>query len=401
MDVIELDELHGEAVLTPTAGERLVLLRAADRLKLDWLPDGSVRLRPAGYVGSLRLSPDRMVQVTTKVPIDNVLYLASLAYRTMSIPATFGSAQLTASSPLDWLVTLLVFELEALLRRDMRHGYLDVRDDLPYVRGRILFADQMGTFSNPALVPCEFSDFLPDTTENRILRATLEALAIAPIHPVLRVRALELTSLLAGVTPVQLTRDLFQRVRPTRLTAQYGPGLELCRLWFDREGVEHAAGEVIAPAFFFPMEKVFEAAVANYLKAHIPGVRAQVGRRLAPLSGAPQRPFSFAPDVVVGDPPRLVLDTKYARAEMKNQYGGLSFKNDHAYQIAFYAQDLGCPGVLVYPRDDTDVETTYANNGPRFTFLTLDLQQPGVGELTKFVERVAELANEPSLAGAE
>ncbi len=391
MDVIELDELNGETVLTPTAGERLVLLRAAERLKIEWLAEGSVRLRPAGYVGSLRLSADRMIQVTTKVPIDNVLHLASLAYRTMPIPPTFGSAQLAASSPLDWLVTLLVFELEALLQRDMRQGYIDVRDDLPYVRGRILFADQVRTFGNPGLVQCEFSDFLPDTPENRIIRATLEALAIAPIHPVLRLRALELTSLLTGVTPVQLTSALFHRVRLTRLTAQYGPGLELCRLWFDREGVKHAAGEVITPAFFFPMEKVFEAAVANYLKAHLPQVRAQMGRSLTAVSGAPQRPFSFAPDVVIGEPPRLVLDTKYAPVEITNRYGGLSFENKHAYQVVFYAQELGCPGVLVYPRDETDVDVTFENNGLQFTFLTVDLLQPGGVGLSALVPKLSEL----------
>jgi 5-methylcytosine-specific restriction enzyme subunit McrC len=337
-----------------------------------------------------------MLQVTTKLPIDNVLLLASLAYRSMPVPPTFGSAQLKTSTPLDWLVTLLVFEAEALLRRGLRQGYVEVRDELPYIRGRILFTDQMRGFSNPGVAACEFSDLIFDTAENRVLRSTLEALAIAPVHPALRLKALELTTFLATVKAVQLTHALFQRVRLTRLTAQYRPALELCRLWFDRGGVEHAAGEVEAPAFFFPMEKVFEAGVTNYLGTHLPRVRSQVGRSLTP-EGSTSRRFSFTPDVVIGDPPSVVVDTKYARAEFKNRYGGMSFHNDDGYQIAFYAQALGCPGILVYPRDDADVDATFQNRGVRFTFLTVDLRKPGVIALDGLVNRVRDSLEEAAL----
>jgi hypothetical protein len=71
-----------------------------------------------------------------------------------------------------------------------------------------------------------------------------------------------------------------------------------------------------------------------------------------------------------------VIDTKYASAEVPNQYGGSSFHNDHVYQAVFYALCLGCPALLVYPRTNRDVNTTFNVAGVSTTILTVDLTGP-------------------------
>jgi 5-methylcytosine-specific restriction endonuclease McrBC regulatory subunit McrC len=143
-------------------------------------------------------------------------------------------------------------------------------------------------------------------------------------------------------------------------------------------GLEYPGGTTPAPAFFFPMAQVFQDGVANYLRKRLSGVRLQAGRSINAEWGTPDHTLSYVPDITVGDPPSMVLDTKYARAEVRNQYGGLSFRNSNAYQIVFYAHALGCPGVLVYPRDDRDVNADYQVEGTRFTFLTVDLETGGL-----------------------
>ena len=381
METIELPELGGGVTLDPTPEEARALLAAGAHLKLDWLAGGQVEVRPAGFIGSMRLSDERLLRVTTKVPITNVLGLVSLAYRSMAVPVAVGKTLLADSSPLDWLAMLLVFEIEALLQRNLRQGYVEVEEDLPYIRGRIDFHRQVTTWSQPGLTPCRFADLSLDTAENRVLRATLESLLTQRLLPVLRDRVHVLADMLTGVTVVPMSGVLFGSVRVTRLNRSYEPALELCRIYFENAGVEEGDGSVAAPAFFFPMEKVFEKAVANFLTDRLPGVRAQTGGSLAAVAGEPAHRFSYTPDIVIGDPPRLVLDTKYSKAEAVNEYGGLSFKNQHAYQIVFYALALGCPGILIYPKDDRDVDATYEIEGQQFTFLTLDLQAPQLSGL--------------------
>jgi 5-methylcytosine-specific restriction enzyme subunit McrC len=104
----------------------------------------------------------------------------------------------------------------------MRQGYVDVQDELPYVRGRIRFGASARSWSHPNLVACEFTDFLPDTPENRVLRMTLEALGRSRLLPGLRARVLAATEWLAGVTLVPFSPQLASGIRLTRLNDSRG-----------------------------------------------------------------------------------------------------------------------------------------------------------------------------------
>ncbi len=318
--------------------------------------------------------------------------LASLAYRTMPIPQPSGYTWLQEASPLDWLALLLAFETESLLARSMRHGYVLVQDELPYVRGRIRFDGPANSSLRPGKIQCEFSDFLPDTPENRVLRGTLEVLRTASLLPGLQDQLDGTIDRLTGVLLVALTRQLFDSLRPTRLNQHYGPALDLCRLIFERRGIEYPLGGSRAPGFFFPMEKVFEAAVANYLRGCLSTIETQENQQFHPTSGVPNRSISIRPDILIrGASPQLVVDTKYAAPERTNQFGGLSFRSEDMYQILAYSVMLGCPGVLIYPRDSRDVDVTFELNGNRFTLLTVDLGQPGLGGLDSLGCRISEL----------
>jgi 5-methylcytosine-specific restriction enzyme subunit McrC len=387
-----LDELDQDGVVLDdlTRAERRALLVVGPRLRIEWRADGSARVCPSGYVGSVRLSPERAVVVTTKVPVANVLGLASLAYGSSPVPPSYGSGLYESSEPSDWVALLLISEVEALLSVGLRQGYVTVVEDLPYVRGRMRFDATTTMRTRTGLATCEFSDFIADTAENRVLRATLEFLATRRLLPGLRSRLYGLLRVFGSVSLVPATPALLGTTHVTRLNRHYGPALDLCRIVLSNKGLEHPGVDTIAPAFFFPMEQVFEAAVANYLRRHMPGVRAQSGRSINAVRGQPDHPLTYVPDITIGEPAILVLDTKYARPEVRNAYGGLSFSNPHAYQIAFYAHALNCPGALVYPRVDRDVATDFEVLGTRISFLTVDLSAPGLSgldALTRELER--------------
>jgi 5-methylcytosine-specific restriction enzyme subunit McrC len=394
--VIQLPELGPGEEVALGPEERRVLRLVGRRLRIEWIGPDRARIAPAGYVGSVRLSRGLTINVTTKLPVSNILALASLAYRRLPLPAHAGETELREAEPLDWLAFLIVLEAEALLARGMRQGYVDVQDGLPYVRGRIRFHSSARAWSHPHLAACEFTDFLPDTPENRVLRVSLEALGRSRLLPGLRTRVLAATDWLGGVTLVPLSPQLATGIRLTRLNAHYRPALELCRLYLEGRAVEQPTGEVPAPAFMFPMEQVFEAAVANYLAMKRSDLKIQAERSLTPISGEPHHALTYRPDVVVGKaPPLLVLDTKYANPERDTQFGTRSFRNNDVYQIAFYANEYDCPGLLVYPRADSDVFVTFDTGGQRCSIATVDLSRPDLTGLDALASVVDALAEEP------
>jgi 5-methylcytosine-specific restriction enzyme subunit McrC len=388
-DVGELD--HDGIVIAISDQERRVLARVADRLGVEWRSDGRARIYSRGYVGRVSLSEETSVQVSTKMPVANILRLASLAYRTLPIPAAVGDTHLQTDHPaMDWLVVLIITQIDALLRRGLRQDYVNVEDELPYVRGRLRF-DAALSWARPDLTACAFADFLPDTPENQLLRSTLEVLLTRRLLPGLRARAAQLLRSFIGVSFVRPSRKLLTACRITHLNQQYGPAIDLCRLFLEGAGLELESGEQSAPAFFFPMEMVFQEAVTSLLDERLPVVTRQHGRTYQPLHGAADHSLTYAADIVLGKPPSLVIDTKYANAEVRNRFGGRSFRNDNVYQASFYGLSLRCPVMLVYPRAERDIDVTFEVEDVRVSILTIDLKEPGLPALDALVARVAEL----------
>jgi len=395
MIFVELEELDRQGeVLDLDVKERRALARVADRVGVEWRPDGSVRVFASDHVGSVMLSDRITVRIKTKVPIANVLRLVSLAYRTLAIPPSVGQSLFSTEwEDLDWLALLVITEAEVLLTRGLRQGYVVVEESLPYVRGRLRF-DVAASLTQPGLVRCEFADLLPDTPENRVVRATLEALAARRLLPGVRARAEQILPVLGGVSFARPDRRLLDACRITRLNQHYRPVLELCRLVLEHVGIDNEPGQTRAPTFFFPMAQVFEAGIANYLRDRLQGVRAQVSKTYQPVSGSPPRTLTITPDVVVGaETANVVLDTKYAKPTIQNRYGGRSFHNDHIYQAAFYALSSECPAVLVYPQVDEDIDVTFKVGGIAVTILTLDLTSPDLPGLDRLIERVESFAD--------
>ena len=164
--------------------------------------------------------------------------------------------------------------------------------------------------------------------------------------------------------------------------------------------VEKRPGGVAAPAFFFPMEVVFERAVTNLLKQRLPDVRAQYGRTYRQRGGEPPRAVSYAADIVVGSPPGIVIDTKYSNGEVRNQYGGWSLRNPNIYQAIFYGLSLGCPSVLVYPKVDRHLDLSFDIEGRTLTVLTVDLGG-GMAGLEALVDRLTGIVQATSVASGK
>lgn len=400
-EVYEIGELDRDGVaLELTAEERRTLKRMTGEgrrgpLLVEWGSDRSVRIFSRGNVGTVALSADTAISVTTKVPILNILQLASIAYQTHAIPPAHGEALLQPQAEVvDWLAVLLVGEIEVLVDYGLRQDYVVVDDELPYVRGRICF--QRNPLARPGLTACEFADFLPDIPENRVLLACLELLATHRLLPGVQGRVEQLLARFHRVELVRLSDQLFADLQTTRLNSHYEPALRLCCLLWDQESLSQRAGDVKAPAYFFPMHQVFERAVTAFLQDHLTDVFSQKGGTYQPIGGHPATSLSFAADIVIGSPPQVVADTKYTRAEIPNQFGGLSFQNKHVYQVAFYALCLGCPGVLIYPRDDRDIDVTFNFEGVEVSLLTIDLTKAGLASFDDLAERLRRIAGERS-----
>lgn len=361
-------------VTRPVAPAELRALRRARKvLKVEAGPGGTVVVGPRpGYVGSLRLPTGGVIRVLPKVSVGAPTALLALAYRTMAHPEPAGASEFAQTDPSDWLLLQLAAELERLLARGLRRGYVDRREHLSFVRGRVRPP------MDPARLPfidCEFSDFTLDTPLNRLLRSALELISRSAPTGRLKRRLLDVTHRLAEVSLVPVEPGAFDRLKLDALSAHYAPAMSLCRLALEGAGLDRS-GTHVAPSFFVPMWRVWEAALANALRDAGARVHEQAGfpDRITHVHGAPSPTVTLRPDLLIGSRarPRLVIDAKWTPVvEMRR--GSNRLINAHLYQLATYSKALGCDGVLVYPQGTLAADTTYDFDGCRLRVLTVDL----------------------------
>ena len=216
----------------------------------------------------------------------------------------------------------------------------------------------------------------------------MELLSTQRLLPGLRRRAQRILQSFQSVSFVRPTLSLVRASRITRLNQTYRPALELCRLLLAEVGVTSDVGPIPAPSFFFPMAMVFQEGITELLRRMFSDVSRQRGATYMSQPGSPPRTFTFAADIVIGSPPTLVIDTKYAACEVRNQYGGLSFQNANVYQAAFYGRSFGCPAMLVYPRLDRDVAASFDLSGSLVSIVTVNLALPDLAGLAPLLALV-------------
>ena len=392
MIALELTEWEEGVVFTPSGEERRALARVSNHTTQEWRQDGTVLVGPRrGFVGSARLSAETMLIVKPKVPIRELLDLVALAYRTHRLPREVSQTSLEESAASDWIALLLAAEIESLLVAGLRRGYVERREPISFVRGRIDFRESSRSGGASTLVHCEFEDFALDTPENRLLLGTLRLMSKTRLHGEVRRRVEWLMKAMDVSEAIEPSASAFQAIQMTRLNQHYEPALRLARLFVTGSGLDSELGAVDAPAFFLPMEEVFERAVANACSDRLHGFGAQSGssRHFVHLRGDPGLSITMRPDILVGHPPVLVADTKYASPTRPKRFGGLGFVNDHLYQIATYAKAYRASGVLIYPRQVLDIDVTYDLAGTEIRILSVDLWK-GLAGLDVLVRKLAE-----------
>jgi 5-methylcytosine-specific restriction enzyme subunit McrC len=392
---LQFTETDSPREVEVTTAEQRALRRARHGLSIEAISDSRIRVGPRlGYVGTVLLPSGGRLVVKAKAPIASLPDLLVLAYRTLALPAPSGVASVEETSPTEWLLLQLADEVNELVGRGLRRGYVEKREFLPFLRGRVRPP------TNPARLPsldCEYVEFTSDTIENRLLRSTLELLAPAVRNRAIRKRvysALEGFGEIASILPIIRS---FDRVNLTRLNSHYQPALRLARLALEGAGVTDEAGAISAPAYFVPLWRVWEAAMAGALReAGVLGIREQpeYSDRIVQTGGFPKLTVTINPDLIIGPrlAPRMLIDLKWTPA-LQLRHGEKRLRNDHLYQLSTYCTALGCDGILVYPQIDDPVCSDYTFKGRKIYLRTIDLQQSALRDLRSFANRVADEVN--------
>jgi 5-methylcytosine-specific restriction enzyme subunit McrC len=366
--------------LEDASGEALARSRVVDAVRLG---GGDWQVSARQLVGVVLIG-DSMVWVQPKVDIRQIFFLLGYAHRPGWSDDTAPMADVDQLLPA--LAQAFVEQAERALDTGLLHGYRDVEESLPVMRGRLRSQEQLTRrfgIALPLLV--RFDDHVVDVPENQILLAAAELLLRVQGVPIAaRGRLRGLRQVLADVTVLAPGRPLPRWV-PSRLNERYHVALWLAELLLRNNSVDHARGDVRVSGFLVDMAKVFEdflSAALTRALLHRGGWCRPQDRHHLDTHGE----IAMRPDLVwyLGGAPAAVFDAKY-KAEKP-----AGFPDADLYQMLAYCTALALrDGHLVYAKgNEARRSHTVRNAGVVIHAHVLDLD----ASATSLLAAVGDLA---------
>jgi 5-methylcytosine-specific restriction enzyme subunit McrC len=312
-----------------------------------------------GWVGLFPVTPTLHISVQPKLPLQSLFGMWEYVFE---LDLLFKSRELyrceTIEAFYNRLAQALAQRVIERTRKGLAHQYVQKRDTLPFLNGRLLTHEhaRKSVMQHMGLtLPCEFEEHTPNIERNQLL--------LWALHDILRGRQCDsqtqsmvrhaYRAIAPLVTLVMHPMHVFANQHYDRLTHDYKPMHVLCQFFLEQVSPSHLPGDHTALPFQTYMPRLFERFVAAWLGRHLPShfhVTMQesvpIGNVLVALHNT--RDLNFKIDLVLHDrnvgEVSCVLDTKYKDT--------VTPAAEDIQQIVTYAELKRCDiGVLIYPNN--------------------------------------------------
>ena len=250
---------------------------------------------------------------------------------------------------------LFLVNLNALVRAGLARRYVPVEENLPYLRGRLLFREH--SRENPinhARFFVAHDHLSVNRPANRLIHTALTKLRRLVRTSKNRQLLRELSAVFEEVPLSADTHADWREHHVDRSMQQYEPVMQWVGLFLFNHGLSTFSGRHTDLSLLFPMEQVFENFVTDSFRRYQENyeVVAQPQREhLVRIAG--KSAFVMKPDIALRERgcDVFILDAKWKDINTSRDATEHGIKQSDLYQLYAYGKSYGCTAVaLVYPR---------------------------------------------------
>ncbi len=326
-------------------------------------------LRAGNFVGIITTKRRNVVEILPKIDLGGqadphheetrrILLNMLRWYRRLQTAARFPASAIRAMRRfpmLEVFVRLFLDNLGLLVRGGLSRRYVRVEENLPYLRGRILFRDQLReNLIDQSRFFVQHDELSVNRPANRLIQSTLSKL-----KPVVRNEGNRqlLRNLETAFIEVPPARDLhgdWRKHSVDRSMQHYKPVMQWVGLFLFSRGLTTWSGRHVNQSLLFPMEEIYEDFVTHSFRRH--------QGRFTVVSQGPREifvetdgksPFRMRPDMALrtgGGEVKFILDAKWKHFSARTDASKHGPDQRDLYQLYGYARRYGCKTVaLVYP----------------------------------------------------
>jgi len=341
-----------------------------------------------------------------EIPIANVYFLLCYAWRWAQERDAATLREIEGlSSAQDLLGKILAGGVHHLVRRGIDRGYLERREDLAGIRGKLAVGETAKrALRSRGRAACDFEELSLDILPNRILRTSLVALrrlgrrragADTGLDATVYTEVAVACRSLSDISSLpRLDRRAFGLVQMDRNRRLYRFLLSVCRLLHEHLFIDEESGATHFRDFRrdqAQMWALFEGFVTEFYRREQRGFHVnRGGRRIdwweADAATADDRnkiPVMEADLLLDGPERRIIMDTKYYAEALGGRHGASKLHSSNLYQLLAYLRNRQATrprgarheGILLYPEVDTPLAADIRLDGFRIQARTIDLSQ--------------------------
>lgn len=327
------------------------------------------------YVGLIKMSDGTVIEIlpkilgngitegdTKRIFLEMLKTLKDVTFKDLNV----SNLQTDRLNLLEIFIKMFLDEVTILTKQGLKAAYTPVEANERYFKGKLLASQNIknNLVDKGRFFVC-YEDFNINRPENRLIKSTLRFLRNTTNDARNRQNATKLLTFFDGVEYSTNYDSDFSKCFLDRSMHHYDKALVWCRVLLKGNSFTAFAGNEVAVALLFPMEKLFESFVAAKFRRHIgSGVILRTQDVRYSLFDTPVRAFSLRPDIVLEFEGRIVIfDTKWKLLSGDAQNIGIS--QSDMYQMYAYGKKYQAPRiVLVYPYSDSvgNTNITYVSN---------------------------------------
>lgn len=350
------------------------------------------RLFAQNYVGIIKTRKGTVLEILPKVDFvedkedieqeTRKIFLEMLrAWRGLK-SAQFNEANIRHMQHFNMLeifVYLFLTNLVSLTQRGLARGYQPQENNLPCLRGRILFTPHMRENSaNRARFYVGYDEFTADRPVNRLIHSALHKLLSFTREPRNQQLLHQLRLCFADIPKSERIDADWERHRVDRSMPHYDRVMPWVGLFLFGHGLTTFAGKQVNASLLFPMEEVFEHFITQSFRRHQNTYsvweQKQEPRSLAKIGE--KKAFRMEPDIRLmdGNEVKFILDAKWKRLNEEGNDSKHGISQADMYQLYSYGTQYGCKRVaLVYPKTEKFTSPLEYKFGPDFDDSSLKL----------------------------
>ena len=256
---------------------------------------------------------------------------------------------------LEVFVRQFLTNLNTLTRGGLARRYVPVEENLPYLRGRLLFREQIReNLVNQARFYVAHDELSVNRPANRLIHSALTRLTPLVRDTENRRLMQQMRVGFADVPRSDNPHADWQRHQVDRSMPHYGPVMQWVGLFLLGHGLVTLSGRHRNLSLLFPMEQVFEDFVTHSFRRYQSDYRVTAQGPQKPLASLDGRDaFMMKPDISLRKGARVafILDAKWKNLDTSFDAPRHGIDQADLYQLYAYAKGYDCNAVaLVYPR---------------------------------------------------